>query len=363
MTVIAVVGGGIGGLLVARELAKCGYGIRLFEEHESFGIPRHCTGLVSQYTFESLGGPARESVIRKFYSYDIVTCNFNELVKLVFNEPVYLLDRELLEKVISMEALDFGADLKLRSYVSSVECGGEVEVVKSGREKYDYVILAEGAIRRLSARLGMCSREPTNLVGLQAVAKIKRLALDNPLIITCSKLCRDFFAWIVPYDEDTNYIVGIATKHNAKASFMNLLKLVRKYFSVTIDVVKYFGGLIPIDKPCSPIKGKVVGVGDSISTTKPLSGGGIYSIVLEVRALVNALEKNNALDADAYCRELAGLFKMLLLQHNLRKFLVSIGGYEKVIKTLFDLGVSKIVIGNYDRLGVDVIKTIKNLLS
>ncbi|MCD6428891.1 MAG: NAD(P)/FAD-dependent oxidoreductase [Desulfurococcales archaeon] len=363
MTAIAVVGGGIGGLLVARELAKRGYSIRLFEEHESFGAPRHCTGLVSQYTFESLGSPARESVVRRFYSYDIVTCNFDELVKLVFNEPVYLLDRELLEKVISMEAVGFGADLKLRSYVSSVECDGKVEVVKSCKEKYDYVVLAEGAVRVLSARLGMCSGELTNLVGLQAVAKIKGLILDNPLIIACSKLCRDFFAWIVPYDEDTNYIVGVATEHNINASFTNLLKLIGKYFNVNIDVIKHFGGLIPIDKPCSPIKGKVVGIGDSISTTKPLSGGGIYSIVLEVRALVDALEKNNALDLNVYYRELAGLFKMLSLQHNLRKFLISIGGYEKIIRTLFNLGISKIAIGNYDRLVVDVIKTIRNLFS
>ena len=363
MTTIAVVGGGIGGLLVARELAKRGHSIKLFEEHELFGVPRHCTGLVSRYTFELLGEPARESVIRKFYSYDVVTCDLDELVKLIFNEPVYLLDRELLEKAVSMDALAFGADLRLRSYVSSVECNGEVEVAESGRERYDYVVLAEGAIRRLAVRLGMCSGELTSLVGLQAIAKVKKLVLDNPLIIACGKLCRDFFAWIVPYDEDTNYIVGIATKHNVYESFMKLLKLIKKYFNVTLDVVKYFSGLIPMDKPCSPIKGNVVGIGDSISATKPLSGGGIYSIVLEVRALANALEKNNVLDVDIYRRELADLFKMLLLQHNLRKFLVSIGGYEKVIRTLLNLGISKIVIGNYDRLGVDIAKTIKNLLS
>jgi len=363
LTAVAIIGGGIGGLLVARELAKRGYSIKLFEEHESFGIPRHCTGLVSQYTFESLGGPARESLVRRFYSYDIVTCNFGELVKLVFNKPVYLLDRELLEKSMSMEAESYGANLKLRSYVSSVEHDGRIQVAEKCREKYDYIVLAEGAIRRLSVRLGMCSEALTNLIGLQAIAKIKGLVLDSPLIIACNRLCRDFFAWIVPYDEDTNYIVGIATKHNVNESFMNLLKLVRKYLNVTIDVIKYFSGLIPMDKPCSPIKGKVVGIGDSISTTKPLSGGGIYSIVLEVRALTNTLEKNNALDVEAYCRELVSLFKILSLQHNLRKFLISIGGYEKVIKTLFDLGISKIVINNYDRLGVDVIKTIKNLFS
>jgi len=361
LALISIVGGGIAGLLVARELARHGYSVKLFEEHEAFGIPRHCTGLVSEFTFKALGRPAHESKIMKFHTYGIATCDLGEEIELLFNEPVYLLDRELLEKVISEEALSLGADLKLRTYVRAIKSSGEVEVLGNHKEKYDYVVLAEGAIRRFSRELGMCPKKLNNLRGLQAIVKIKKLTLGRPLIITCSKICKDFFAWVVPYSDDGSYIVGVASRRNVYSSFIKLLKLISRRFSTEVFITKYFGGLIPIDKPCALTRGNVLGVGDSISLTKPISGGGIYSIVLEVKALINAL-KDSVLVKSIYCEELSKLYRLITLQYNIKKFLTYVGGYEKVVRIMLNLSMRRLVISSYDSLELDLAETARHLL-
>src|SRR4029077_11665714 len=48
---VAVIGGGPGGLHTATLLARAGFGVTLFEEHEEVGQPVHCTGVLADDAF------------------------------------------------------------------------------------------------------------------------------------------------------------------------------------------------------------------------------------------------------------------------------------------------------------------------
>ena len=47
-----IVGGGPAGLFAARELARRGFSVVLFEEHERVGDPVHCTGVLGTESFD-----------------------------------------------------------------------------------------------------------------------------------------------------------------------------------------------------------------------------------------------------------------------------------------------------------------------
>ena len=48
-----VVGGGPAGLYAALKLARTGFSVTLFEEHQGVGEPVHCTGVLAREAFES----------------------------------------------------------------------------------------------------------------------------------------------------------------------------------------------------------------------------------------------------------------------------------------------------------------------
>ncbi|MFN3268802.1 MAG: NAD(P)/FAD-dependent oxidoreductase, partial [Zestosphaera sp.] len=98
---IIVTGAGLGGLLASYILLKKGFKVELLEEHNSVGLPRHCSGLVSDYVVGFFGGLVREHIMNKFTEYfiKIIEDNkFREALTLSFRKPVYLVDRVGFEK-------------------------------------------------------------------------------------------------------------------------------------------------------------------------------------------------------------------------------------------------------------------------
>ena len=55
MPQVAIVGAGPTGLQTAIRIKELGFEVSVLEEHESIGIPEHCTGLISKKGVEDLG--------------------------------------------------------------------------------------------------------------------------------------------------------------------------------------------------------------------------------------------------------------------------------------------------------------------
>src|SRR6185295_19479071 len=59
---VVVIGGGPAGSMAARRLAEGGHDVVMVEEHETSGVPVHCTGLLGEDAFDEFDLP-RQTIL------------------------------------------------------------------------------------------------------------------------------------------------------------------------------------------------------------------------------------------------------------------------------------------------------------
>ncbi len=324
------------------------------------GFPRHCTGLVSDHVIRAIRNLAQVDssgwIIRKFKEYSVMLLDGGDELFLKFDEPVYLIEREILENELKETAEFLGVEVFLKNHVFDVNEDGTM-FVRGAPRNYRLVVLAEGSVMRLSTRLGMCKNKE-KLLGLQAVVHTDGVP-ESPKVLVANAIGKEFFGWVVPTGNVTA-MVGLATFSDP---YQKLSFLVRRLKTLSIirnpRVIRFFGGLIPIGTPCHLVEGKVIGIGDTVSMIKPLTGGGLYTIVESARALGEAFSEG--IDPGRYCDKLSPIIRMLRKQHVLRKIILVLGGYPNVVKLATELGLYGLKIRKYDLLRIDLLQSLRYL--
>ncbi|MCD6324098.1 MAG: NAD(P)-binding protein, partial [Desulfurococcales archaeon] len=196
---IGVVGGGPAGLLAANVLRGAGYSVEIFEEHGRVGVPRHCTGIISEEVLRgirSIVGSSIDNVVREaFTEYRVVGPSGSEVV-IELPGRVYVTDRTGMEEVMLESAVSVGVATNLKTRVTHVTLDGKLHL-SGGSRAYDRVVLAEGAAMHHSLRLGLC-RKMVRLVGLQAFVEVHSPP-DTVVVYALPEVSKDFFGWVVPY--------------------------------------------------------------------------------------------------------------------------------------------------------------------
>ena len=347
---VGIVGGGPAGLLSAITLSRAGVLAEVFEEHPQVGLPRHCTGLVSAETIDHIRriaeGLSNDFIIQSFREYVVKVINSDESVTLKIPGKVYVTDRALLEKELMDAALSEGAEVSLKTRVTDLTEDGHLMISgSSGLRRYDLVILAEGSAMSFSTSLRLC-RSKNYLRGLQSIVRVRGAAPQNPIIYVGGEVSTSFFGWVVPYG-DHRAIIGYADKSISLEGLRRLINTFLEDYGIRGEEEGFFGGLIPMVRPCRPALNRVIGVGDTIASIKPLSGGGLYPIVREVENLPTVI---NSSTAEEYVRRVEPLLSKLRRQHLLRRALNLLGGYAGLVRVLWSLGIRELTISNYDLL-------------
>ncbi len=350
---VCVVGGGPAGLLFSYVLASLGFEVSVFEEHKEVGVPRHCSGMISDYVISSLHSFVKDSVINKFKNYVLVLdtiSNLEEAFTINFDEYVYAVDRERLEKNVFEALKSLNVDVRLKSKVVWVSSNPLRTVLESGNnEVCDYVIVGEGAIRRFSKSLGFC-KSVNNAYGLQAIVKVSKV-LEVPYVILSRFFDSDSFGWIIPL-EDKEVLVGVIAKNYLKYRLTYLLKKFSRYEGLLgYSLIKVFGGLIPLDKPCNVVlkERNIIVTGDAASMIKPISKGGLYPIALSLHALKKSIRRGK-IDLKLYFENLKPIINKLKTQHIIKDVAVRFGGYYNLVRLVKELGVKELKISKYDDL-------------
>ncbi|MEM3924362.1 MAG: NAD(P)/FAD-dependent oxidoreductase [Zestosphaera sp.] len=360
---VSVVGAGLGGLLTSYVLLERGFNIELLEEHESIGLPRHCSGLVSDYVISFLGGLVKEYVINRFNEYSVKIVEDGEVreaLTLRFRKPVYLVDRVGLEKGLCDVITSLGGKVSTKTIVTEVDLSKNFLVTNRGLRHYDLVVISEGATRRLVRPLNLC-RVSKYLIGPQAFLSVSESPETVEVIVT-PLLGSEGFGWVIPVSEK-HVILGLATT-SKKASLLlrYLAKRVFKPLS-SYKIENFFGGLIPADRPCEKIVGEnYLLVGDAASITKPVSRGGIYSLIEEVTVLRDSLSRGS-LTQDLIISKYKRLLRFLKIQHLIYETILSIGGYYKLVKSLTEFELREVKILDYDKLVTDPVMSVLLALS
>lgn len=287
-TDIVVVGGGPCGSYSALTAAKLGAEVMVFEEHETIGAPKHCSGHLNIASLNRLGLQTPQNVIENEIRGAVFHSPSGKQFVLRRHNPItYVVNRELFDKHLADLATKSGVNYLLLSRVKSllydsgfakgvsIERNGNKESVKA-----DIVVDAEGCSSALLKKAGLRGLKGSMVVrGIQAeVDRIEGVYEDMVEMYFGRKVAPGFFAWIIP-TKGTSAKVGLATEIGDPRKYLQ--KFMKKH-PVASEKLKNsrVTGLslhpIPVKGPLSKTysDGFLV-VGDAASQVKPTTGGGV----------------------------------------------------------------------------------------
>ena len=303
---VIIAGGGLAGLLAAREAASKGLSVAIIEEDFEIGVPDKCDGLVSIKALMCLGviptSRAVQNTVGRVLLYPPsgkpIEVETSKLLKIV------VLDRGIFDKGLARAASSKGADIFLGERVGkAVEEEGFVRVEANRILKSKIYIEARGT-SALPA-----DRQRSLLPAARYDVEAKWIQDDTVEVYVDSTKYPGFFLWVIPKGKDSAK-VGVAGRSiNCFATLDEFLK--QKGGGQVIKKVSapiYVGG--PID---NFVKRRMMIVGDSAGQTKPSTGGGIYSCglagVLAGQAAVKYLLDGDPDALQKYSRSWLYLFK------------------------------------------------------
>jgi len=254
-----VIGAGPAGLLAAKEMAKEGHPVKVYEEHEKIGLPMHCTGLISKKGLDLLDVNYKEVVMNKCKGARIFSPGGEMLeVKRDSTEAV-VVSRSGLDQLIAEEAQSEGA-----------------EIIYGKRWKdtstNETVVAADGPTSIFALKMGYHRQF------YQTYQVLVDLERDLDFVeLHFGSFAPGLFAWIVPESENQCRVgLGYNMKFGQRNPKLALAKFLHnKGLKLNYEPASEFSALIPMFDGKPAIKDNVALVGDAAAQVKATTGGGI----------------------------------------------------------------------------------------
>jgi len=266
---VVIAGGGLAGLLAAKEAASKGLSVAVIEEDFEIGLPDKCDGLVSMKALMCLGVIPTSRAVQNTVRRVLLHPPSGKPIEVETSKQlkVVVLDRGIFDKDLAKAASSKGAEIILGVRVGkAVEEEGFVRVEANRILKSKIYIEARGT----SALPG--DKQRSLLPAARYDVEAKWIQEDTIEVYIDSTKYPGFFLWVIPKGKDSAK-VGVAGRSiNCFATLDEFLKQRGGQVIKKVSAPIYVGG--PID---NFVKGRMMIVGDSAGQTKPSTGGGIYS--------------------------------------------------------------------------------------
>jgi digeranylgeranylglycerophospholipid reductase len=301
---VVIIGGGPGGMAVARSLASLGRSVTVLEEHDSVGTPVHCTGVLAADAINTLNLPA-ESVLNPLATVKFVAPSGHSFEYTTATTEAVVIDRAVFDEAMGRRAELAGATVLRGHRVTAIDqADHEVRITLASGEVMSAraAVLACGANYTFQRRLGF-GMPSTFLQSAQL-----ELPADQPGDVEMhfgSEIAPKGFAWAVPVKRTYGNFVRIGVMADADAGeyFSRMLARVRERWSVAVpDTLSPRRRMLPLGGVRRSYADRVLAVGDAAGLVKPTTGGGIYYSIVsgEIAATVlNAALASNDLSAAA----------------------------------------------------------------
>jgi len=280
-----VIGAGPAGLLAANEIAKKGYGVQVFEEHERVGEPDHCAGLLSTSGLKRLGIKLPKDVIQNTVAGARIYSPAGHSITIKRGRrEANVIDRKKFDAWLASRAIDSGVKVTTQVKVKEIirkQSKFQSVLVDSKRDEEHIAktfVIAEGSRCRLSGSIGLPIVQRSNKYPAFQY-EVSGVDIDENIVemFYGKQVAPGFFAWIIPLGEKRARI-GLAARNKSK---IRLDALMRHHSIISermkgVKIERSLGGIVLVGMPIAKMVMKnVVAVGDTAGIVKATTGGGV----------------------------------------------------------------------------------------
>lgn len=272
---VAIIGGGIAGLSLAKFLAEKGIPFILFEEHTEFFRKPCGEGILLKtlgYDFYEMYGSKR-GIEREVWETNIYT----KYGAISLEMPLAISDKKAVEEELAEQAKKQGEILM----------GEKVEKIKDGvilpqNIKPKIIVGADGVYSIVRDYIGI--KKPRCGVGVEAYSSEIDYDMDKCHVVLKDSVVKYGYAWYFPKKDKWNIGIGSGKKKYFKEAF-------KEFKAKHPEAKKWRGAPVPLDKPLKSYGKNAILLGDAAAHVYAAMGEGIMPSMIAANIASDFMEK------------------------------------------------------------------------
>jgi len=285
---VVVVGAGIAGPILSRNLAKKGYRVLMIDKKAELGSPKRCGEGLGIANFKKYDIPMDKRFInREIYGAAIYSPGGYKIEIRYDRVAGVILERKVFDKMLAYYAARAGADVMAKTEaVGLIRREGRIAGVKARHEGEpleifaDVIVAADGVESRVARWAGINSFLPPHELdsAYEYEMIIENFEFDPDIIHLYfgNEVAPRGYVWIFPKDEDrANVGIGI-NGDNPKTAKYYLEKWLKENNIKGTKILEVNVGGVPVGGFLKElVRDNVVVVGDAARQVNPMHGGGM----------------------------------------------------------------------------------------